>query len=462
MLGNYIAKRWLDRLWGIKTADLPWYRRVPINITRIGFVVVRDALEGQLTLQAMSLVYTTLLALVPLIALSFSLLKGFGMHNVLEPTLYQFLAPLGTKGQQLADQIASFVNNVNASVLGGVGVVLLIITVISMLQKVEGAFNRIWHVHRARLLLRRFSDYLSVVIIGPVLTVGALTLTATISSQKAVAHLTSIEPFGTLALIGAHVAPYILVIGAFIFIYIFAPNTRVRFKPALIGGIIGGALWQTAGLAFTLFTGSTTRVTAIYSGFAIVIFFLIWLYLSWLILLIGAEITFYAQNPDFVSRYHIHHYLGSRLREKLALLVMVAIGGTFHRRETPLSINDLTHLTHASGDAVSNICDQLYAASLLLTIEEPKPGYVPGRDMSDIPLAEILMAVRHYEPQPGTGERALHSLASVDRIANAVDRAITAAAEPKTLRDLVLEIENEKVDPALRWYDGTDRRRHEQ
>ncbi|HET6725099.1 MAG TPA: YhjD/YihY/BrkB family envelope integrity protein [Gammaproteobacteria bacterium] len=438
-MANRRITRWQNRLWGTETAGLPWYQRAPVNVARIGFVIIRDAFEGQLTLHAMSLVYTTLLALVPLIALSFSLLKSFGMRDVLEPALYKFLAPLGAKGQQLADQIASFVNNVNAGVLGAVGIVLLIGAVISMLQKVEGAFNRIWHVRRARLLLRRFTDYLSVVIIGPVLTVGALGLTATISTQKAVAHLTSIEPFGELALIAAQVGPYLLVIAAFTFIYIFAPNTKVQFKPALIGGIIGGALWQTAGLAFTLFTGSTTRVTAIYSGFAIVIFFLIWLYLSWLILLIGAEITFYAQNPDFVSRYHIHHYLGSRLREKLALLVMVAVGGNFHRREPPLSVNDLTHRTHASGEAVANVCDQLYAAGLLLTVEEPKPGYVPGRDMSDILLAEILMAVRHYEPQPGTGERTLHSLPAVNRIADHIDHTIVTAVGSQTLRELVVE-----------------------
>ncbi|HET7369792.1 MAG TPA: YhjD/YihY/BrkB family envelope integrity protein [Gammaproteobacteria bacterium] len=441
MSGPSLTQRWFGRLWGIETANLPWYQRVPINLARVGFVVLRDAFEGHLTLHAMSLVYTTLLALVPLIALSFSLLKGFGMHNVLQPALYQFLAPLGTKGQQLADQISAFVNNVNASVLGSVGVILLIVTVISMLQKVEGAFNQIWHVQRARLLMRRFSDYLSVVIIGPVLTVGALGITATISSQKAISHLTSIEPFGTMALIGAQIAPYLLVIGAFTFIYVFAPNTRVKFRPALVGGIIAGALWQSAGLAFTLFTGSTTRVTAIYSGFAIVIFFLIWLYLSWLILLVGAEITFYAQNPDFVSRYHVHHYLGSRLREKLALLVMVWVGSRFLRRERPLSVNDLTHRTHASGEAVANICEQLYGAGLLLTVDEPKPGYVPGRDMGDIRLEEILMAVRHYEPQPGTGERQLHSLAPVNRIANDVDRAIATAVGSKTLRELVTELD---------------------
>ncbi len=422
---------------------MPWYRRVPLNIARVCFVVVRDAAEGHLTLQAMSLVYTTLLALVPLIALSLSLLKAFGLHDILEPGLYRFLAPLGGHGQQLADQIASFVANVKASVLGGAGIVLLLVTVISMLQKVEGAFNDIWHVRRKRLLWRRFTDYLSVVIIGPALLFGALALATTISHQPPARQLTRIEPFDTLSLIAAQAGPYLLVIAAFTFIYIFAPNTRVKFKPALIGGFVGGCLWQSAGLAFTLFTTSTTPATAIYSGFAIVIFFLIWLFLSWLILLIGAEIAFYAQNPDFISRYHIHHYLGSRLREKLALLVMVAVAGNFHRGDVALTGNDLTHRSRASGHAVDNICDQLEDAGLLGRVEEPSGAYIPARDPSDITLAEILMAVRHYEPQPGTAERTLISRPAVDRVADAIDGAIRRNTECETLRELVLEAEEQ-------------------
>lgn len=433
-----LKERWLRRLWGAETVALPRWQRISVDLARIGYVIIRDALEGQLTLRAMSLVYTTLLALVPLIALGFSLLKGFGMNNVLAPALYRFLAPLGPKGTELGQKILDFVSNIKAGVLGSIGLILLIWTVISLLHKVETGFNAIWHVRQSRPLVERFSEYLSLVVVGPLLVVGALSITATISSQHAVQNILAFQPLGAILVTAGKIVPYLLVIGAFTFIYAFVPNTRVRLRPALIGGVIAGILWQSAGWGFTLFTASTTRYTAIYSSFAIVIFFIIWLYLSWLILMIGAEISFYAQNPDFVSRYRAHQYLGSRLREKLALLVMVTVGGNFYRRLPPVSLNELTQHTHAPGDTVANLCEQLQQAGLLLTTAG-RGGYVPARDIAGITLAEIVEAVRHYHPDPDTREQRLHSGAPVDRLADAIDQAVRDAVSPRNLRELVIE-----------------------
>jgi membrane protein len=431
-----VKERWLRLLWNTDAASLPAYQRLALNTARIGYVIARDALEGQLTLRAMSLVYTTLLALVPLIALGFSLLKAFGINNVLAPALYRFLAPLGPKGVDLGNKIIGFVSNVKAGVLGAVGLILLIWAVISLLQKVEAGFNAIWHVRRSRPLVERFSEYISLVIVGPLLVVGALSITATISSQSAVQKILAFQPLGELLILAGKVVPYLLVIGAFTFVYAFVPNTRVKLRPALIGGLIAGALWQSAGWAFTLFTASTTRYTAIYSGFAIVIFFIIWLYLSWLILMIGAEITFYAQNPDFVSRFRAHHYLGSRLREKLALMVMLAVGTAFYRHKPPVSLNELTRRTRAPGDTVANLCDQLQREGLLI-VTAGRRGYVPARDMTEISLADIVQAVRHYEPDPDTREQRLRANAPVDHLVDAIDQAILDAVGTRTLRDLV-------------------------
>lgn len=424
----------IDRLWQIDARELPWYRRAPIVGTRVAYAIGRDALQGELTLQAMGLVYTTLLALVPLIALSFSLLKGFGMHNVIEPALYQLLTPLGAQGHELAGRITAFVGNVNASVLGSVGVVFLLFTVVSMLQKVEGAFNRIWQVRRGRLLLRRFTDYLGVVIIGPVLLVGALGLTATVSHLSVLDQLTGNAP----ATFVAHVAPYALAIAAFWFVYVFAPNTRVKLGPAFIGAVVAGIAWQTAGLAFTLFTTSTTRVTVIYSGFAIVIFALMWLYLSWLILLSGAKIAFYVQNPAFVSRFRFHRFLGSRLREKLALKVMVEVGRNFLHRETAPSINTLTRCTGASGEVVANVCNQLNDAGVLRVADG---GYIPGGDMSDLSLDAVVLAVRHFQSRSGELELRLQYQRPIEQVSDAIDGSIATATRRYNLRELVLEVD---------------------
>ncbi|MDH3930474.1 MAG: YihY/virulence factor BrkB family protein, partial [Deltaproteobacteria bacterium] len=165
-------------VWEVELSSLPWWKSWLTRVLRVFYVVIRDLLEGQLTLRAMSLVYTTLLAMVPLLAVSFSVLKGFGVHNQIEPLLLNFLRPMGERGVEVTSRIIGFVDSVKAGVLGSVGFALLIYTVISLIQKIEQACNDTWQVNRSRPLSQKFSDYLSVILIGPLLVFSALGITA--------------------------------------------------------------------------------------------------------------------------------------------------------------------------------------------------------------------------------------------------------------------------------------------
>ena len=283
-----------DFVWAADLSRLPRWHAAGIGAIRICWAVLRDFAEGQISLRAMSLVYTTLLSMIPLLAISFSVLKGFGVHNQIEPFLLNFLAPLGDKGIEIGTRIIEFVENVKAGVLGSIGLGLLVYTVISLMQKIERAFNFIWHVPQQRPFAQRFSSYLSVIAIGPVLVFSSLGITASLTSTSVVVALTSIEPFGTLIRAAGTLLPYLLVVGAFTFIYLFMPNTRVRVSAALVGAAVAGLMWDTAGWAFASFVVNATKYTAIYSAFAALVIFMIWLYVSWLILLIGANIAFFS------------------------------------------------------------------------------------------------------------------------------------------------------------------------
>jgi membrane protein len=280
---HYASLLWSDDLRGMSHA-----RRWVIVTVRLLVVLTRQLVRGQLNLRAMSLVYTTLLSIVPLLAVSFSVLKGFGVHNQIEPLLLNFLQPLGPRGKELSDNIIGFVENVRVGVLGSLGLVFLLYTVVSLIQKVESSFNYVWHVERLRGLAQRFSSYMSVILIGPVLVFTALGVTATAMNNTLVQQLMSVQPFGDLIVSFSRLVPYLLVIAAFIFFYLFIPNTRVKLLPAFVGGVFAGVLWQSSGWAFAAFIASSSNYAAIYSGFAIVILLLIWLYLNWLILLLGA------------------------------------------------------------------------------------------------------------------------------------------------------------------------------
>jgi membrane protein len=269
----------------------------------------------------MSLVYTTLLSLVPLLAVSFSVLKGFGVHNQLEPMLLNALEPLGEKAVEVTQSIIGFVDNMQVRVLGSLGLAMLLYTVLTLIKKIEQVFNYTWRAEEGRPFAQRFSQYLSVLLIGPVLFFSAVGLSASVRSSAFVDTVLSIEPFGTLIDALSRLVPFLLLAFAFAFIYVFVPNTRVRFRSAMIGALAAAFLWQTVGWMFARFMVSSTQYTAVYSSLAILILFMIWVYIAWLILLIGASIAFYHQHPEYLTIRSRELRLSNRLRERLALLV---------------------------------------------------------------------------------------------------------------------------------------------
>ena len=247
--GNSLTTWYGGFVWG--TADLrgltPW-RVAAVQALRHFHVMLRDLAEGDLLTRASSLAYTTLLSFVPLLAVSFSLLKGFGVHNQLEPALLQIFAPLGDKGSEITARIIGFVENMEVGVLGAVGVGILLFTVVSVMQKIERAFNQSWRVSAARSFKTRFSDYLSVLLVGPVLTFAALGITGAATNNRVVKYFAGIEPFGAVLEGLSRLVPYLMIIGAFAFMYVFMPNTKVRVGSAVFGALIAGILWQTTGL----------------------------------------------------------------------------------------------------------------------------------------------------------------------------------------------------------------------
>ncbi|NIR59722.1 MAG: YihY/virulence factor BrkB family protein, partial [Gammaproteobacteria bacterium] len=330
-----LRQRWRYLVRDVAPESLRPAARIAVVALRLLYAVARDLAEGQLTLRAMSLVYTTLLSIVPLLAVSFSVLKAFGVHNQIEPVLAGFLAPLGPKGEEITARIIGFVENVQVGVLGSLGLALLLYVVLSLIQKIERALNYTWRIRRLRPLRLRVSGYLSVLLVGPVLMFSAIGLMASIRAHFVVERILAIEPFGTLAYWTGQIAPYLLVIATFTIVYMLIPNTRVRLRSALVGGAVAGVLWKVLAWAFTTFAISSTRYAAIYSGFAILLLFMIWLYLNWLTLLIGAQVAYYHQHPQAIHADGPPRCPGACFIERLALLVMALLGAHFYHGGRP-------------------------------------------------------------------------------------------------------------------------------
>src|ERR671918_2509062 len=281
--------------------------------------------DDVLNLQAMSLTYSTLLSLVPFLAVMFSVLKAFGVQNGLEPFLAQLLQPLGAEASRVTSNIIDFVENIRVGILGAAGVAMLFYTVVTLVAKIEDALNQIWRVPRSRTWGQRVTAYLSVVLVGPVMVFTALTLTASAQSYWLVERLFEIGFVSYIFTLTTSVMPFVLLCATFTFLYKLIPYTKVRLSSALIGGATAGVLWQLVGMGFAAFVANSARYAAVYSTFAILIVFLIWLYVGWLIFLIGAEVTYFHQYPSAFIRESLPGLKGHRFQEWLALSALVEI-----------------------------------------------------------------------------------------------------------------------------------------
>lgn len=432
-----LAAFFARELWEIDTGSLGKYKSFVIMSLRLLNVVFHEFTEGQLTLRAMSLVYSILLSIVPVLAISFSVLKAFGVHNQIEPYLNEFLAPLGSRGEEITVRIVSFIDNMKVGVLGSLGLAMLIYTVISVIQKIEKSFNYIWRVKRSRSLLRQFSDYISVILVGPVLIFSALGITASAMSSGVMKYISSIEPFGTLLYYAFEILPFVIVCGVFTFFYIFIPNTRVKFASALFGGVFAGVLWEVVGWGFASFTVTSAKYAAIYSGFAILVLFMIWLYLSWLILLLGAQISFYHQYPQFLSIKKGKLSLSIRLREKIAFIIMYFIGYNFANNRKPWTLNTLVEHLNLPVDIIHDVIILLEQSELLVETGDDPPALLPARDIGTITQKEIFDTVRAVDVEARAVERRIISVTEVEDVMKRLDAACQDALGERTLRDIV-------------------------
>ena len=422
-----------DFIWGDTLEQRGSIGRLLAHVQRYLYGLIRDMFSGQITLRAMSLVYTTLLSIVPLIAFSFSVLQGFGVHNQLEPLLYELLKPLGDQGAEITTQIINLVDNVKGGVLGGISLAFFIYTAVSMVQKVEESFNYVWYVTKPRSLARRLTEYMIVLLIGPVIIVIALGMIASLRSNSLVQLFLTNEAIGPILVATSKLTPYVLVTAVFTFMYMYMPNTRVRFKAALIGGIAGGFIWASISVIFATFVVYSTRTQLIYSGFAVAIITLIWLYLNWLVLLIGAQLAYYVQNPAFLRIGRREPRLSNAMRERLALNIMLLVGRAFRGSEQSVTVGDLGRQLQIPSITMAPVIIALDEGGLLAATE--KEDLLPGRDMSTIRLDDILAVVRvHGE----TGSyRDPEWSSEVDALGKNLDDAVLATVGERSLTDLL-------------------------
>lgn len=440
LLQRYQALVWEPRLDGLSRPH-----RWLLTAIRILAILIDDFRNGAITMRAMSLVYTTLISLVPMLALAFSLLKAFGAENAIRPTLEQLLAPLGANSGPIIDTILGFIANVKVGVLGAVGIIVLIFSVLTLIQKIEAGCNQIWRVRKLRPINHRLTGYISVLVTGPLVLLAASSLTATLTHNDAVEWLTNMEPFGTALYLAGRLLPYVMYSIGFTLLYRFLPNTQVLWLPAIGGGIFAGVLWQTAGWGFAVFARNAGNVNAIYSSFAILILMLIWFYVSWMILLLGCRVAFLLQHPAWLTLEEYPPRLGSHDRDRLTLLTAILVADRFIQGQPPWTISELACKLRAAEDHLHDITEQLVEHGLFAELNDNGILVLPQQDIAEIKLSRILHIIRSGDRRAYNPPHATRATQAVEALLDEAQQAEQAIYADQTLRDLALSLHTDSA-----------------
>lgn len=435
-----LRRRANDLIWKYDSSDDPLWKRFAIRALRTGYAVCRDLADGQLNLRAMSLVYTTLITIVPMLAISFSVLKGLGFHNELQPRLEDLLEPLGEKRFEIVDRIIEFVEKVNVEVLGVLGLGLLIYSVISLMHKIEASFNYTWRISRDRSFADRFSDYLSVLLIAPLFLSISAGLTTSARNNEVVQMLESHGLIGPVFEFGMLFVPWIIMSLAFMLIYIYMPNTRVRARHAFVGGLFSAFMWKLMGWAFSTMIAGSANYVAVYAAFATLIIFMIWLYLSWLVMLLGASIAYYQQNPNNLYSQKATMQVSNRMREKLAVLVCYLIGDSlYNANKQGWTLERLTRRMRIPMIVVEGIVGHLEDAGMIAESRETPAQYLPCRPFDELTIGDVVNAIRSAGEERNLEFQRLPHNKLVDKMLDAAEAAQKKALAKTTIKDLVLK-----------------------
>lgn len=382
------------RLW--QEEDRSRASRFALKCLRILVLAGRGLIRNQSLVRSSALAYATILGFIPLFALLFAILQAIGIPRLLATYFLENLAP---GSQDFVNQILYYIENTKVTSLGVFGVVVLLCDLVVVMTNVEKAFNKTWQVSRTRSWSRKVSDYLSIFLIFPILMAVAVSVSTSFLGIQELRHVLEVvmpEVFFTAT-------RWLVTLGvlwlAFIFIYLVMPNTRVSFWSAILGGVVGGSVWQVAQWIFIWIQGASAYYNAIYGALYNLLFIFIWMFWCWLILLFGTEVAFAHQNLERLTRYLRRSALPPEpVDEYLGLAALLSITARFYRRQPPVSLEELADLLPISNDLAGRVVQMLQDCNLVVEVTPtkpaPSPQFLPNFPLNQVTVAEALACLR--------------------------------------------------------------------
>jgi membrane protein len=430
-----VVRHFRHDIWSKELDSLAGWRRRAYAASRMLYMVTTGFLADHCIIRASALTFTTILAIVPLLAVAFSISKGFGLQNA--EFFRDFLMGVSAGRVEVVDKILQYIGNTNVKTLGWMGVGALLLTVFTTVGNVERAFNTIWAVKKGRTTWRKFTDFFSIIVICPLVVLIAASFTVALQ-KTGVVHSFIVNPaydgLEKLLLKGLSLA---LVWVGFTFAYAFIPNTRVKLGAAAAGGVVAGTMWQMAQWAYINWQIGFTRYNAIYGSFAQLPLFLVWLYISWVLVLLGAEISFAAQRLHAFVRRGLSEGLSPLSRQKTALLALAHLAKRFQAGLAPQTLSETARGLRLPEDVLEGVLGILAETGMAVEIgDEDARGYSLAVSPELIRVADVVNAVMEC----GNGDECGVLLADdgrVDALFLAFGQAVRESRANVTLAEFV-------------------------
>ncbi len=383
-------------IWRMPLKELPRRKMFLIKQLRILILAVRGFRDDQVLLRAPALTYYSMFSIVPVAALAFGIAKGFGLEMYVERQLESALAGREEVFNWVMEITQSFLRGTHGGAVALVGLFILIYTITMLLLNIETSFNEIWQVSKSRSLSRKFSDYFAMMFIAPLFFIMASAATVYLNTQVQEADFALLNP---LLIFLVSLIPYVLIWMIFTILYMVMPNTNVKFSAALPAGIIAGTLFQLIQWGYIAFQIGAARYGAIYGSFAALPLLLLWMQVSWIVVLFGAELSFANQHVDNYEFEAESKNISPFNKKLLALYILQLLVHRFQQGEKPIAPDDISNSLHIPNSLVRIILNELEDVGLVSQVDishSKRSAYQPAVDITKISIKTVLKKLDHH------------------------------------------------------------------
>lgn len=376
-------------IWRFRVRALPFWQGLPVRILRIFIISIKEFHSDKCQLRASALTFYSLLSIVPVFAMAFGIAKGFGMDKMLQEKLLESAETQQEVMTRVIEFSQAMLNNTRGGVIAGIGIVILLWTVIKVLANIERSFNDIWGVRKERDLGRKLADYLSLMFICPIVVILSSSLTVFLASQVTMLleHFSFLGVFAPVILKALSILPYAILWILLTYLYMFMPNAHIRFTSALIGGVVAGTLYQLVQWGYVHFQIGASKSGAVYGSFAALPLFLMWLQTSWLVILYGAELAFAHQNENTYEYEPDCLNVSEKFKKILAGRIVESVLSRLKEGKDAVTAEELTDGLKIPVRLIREVLDRMVAARILSIVEAQAgkaSGYLPARPTEEM------------------------------------------------------------------------------